>query len=360
MGNGQSFRMRHLNKSGKWPSGNPRMYYRPKGARGVALPDYPIDSPEFRKAYAEAELSRLTHAKPGTIEAAIEMFQTSREFASKSAGTRRVWARTFDAIRKKYGQFYYGKIRAKHIKSDLTEFNPHPANNRLKAWKALFRWLDETGKIEIDPIRQVRKRKTPKTSGYIPWTREDFETCRTHWGIDTRERLAFELYYRTCAATIDATSLSLGHVSGGWLTYERSKSGGIAAIPWSAEIAPEWFEWRDDLEQCLSVQPKQMTFIITAHGKPRSEKAASQWFSKACNEAGLPALSAHGIRKGRAAIFKENGATQEQRMAILGHETEAEASHYSKSADLKQVVTGTKVPTPSSNLVQLSNKNNTL
>jgi hypothetical protein len=52
--------------------------------------------------------------------------------------------------------------------------------------------------------------------------------------------------------------------------------------------------------------------------------------------------TAHGIRKHRAAVFKENGAASDQRMAILGHETATEAARYSKSADLRRVITGTE------------------
>ena len=84
-----------------------------------------------------------------------------------------------------------------------------------------------------------------------------------------------------------------------------------------------------------------MTFIATKGGRPRSEKAASQWFSKACRAAGLEdGKSADGLRKLRATMFRENGASQDQRMAILGHETSAEAEHYSKSADQKRVISG--------------------
>lgn len=39
------------------------------------------------------------------------------------------------------------------------------------------------------------------------------------------------------------------------------------------------------------------------------------------------------IVKERAAMFKENIATSDQRMAVLDHGTEAEATHYAKSAD---------------------------
>ncbi|MEL6296781.1 MAG: hypothetical protein AAFR10_21225, partial [Pseudomonadota bacterium] len=57
-------------------------------------------------------------------------------------------------------------------------------------------------------------------------------------------------------------------------------------------------------------------------------------------------LSAHGIRKLRAAMFRENGASEDQRMAILGHESKQMASHYSKSADLRKVISGTNSSNP--------------
>lgn len=43
-------------------------------------------------------------------------------------------------------------------------------------------------------------------------------------------------------------------------------------------------------------------------------------------------MTAHGIRKHRGAVFKENGASADKRLAIPGHgtEAEAEAARYSK------------------------------
>ena len=49
-------------------------------------------------------------------------------------------------------------------------------------------------------------------------------------------------------------------------------------------------------------------------------------------------IPVHGTCKGRAAIFNENGASVEQRLAWLGQETEEEARRYSLSADLKKVI----------------------
>ena len=47
-------KLKHLNRSGTFPSGNARLYYRPKGQKGIAMPDLPMDHPQFLAAYAEA------------------------------------------------------------------------------------------------------------------------------------------------------------------------------------------------------------------------------------------------------------------------------------------------------------------
>ncbi|MFW8637499.1 tyrosine-type recombinase/integrase [Cribrihabitans pelagius] len=230
---------------------------------------------------------------------------------------------------------------------DLSKLDAHPANNRLKCWRALFKWLHGRGMIDVDPAAHVLPRKAPKSEGHTAWTRADLETFRDHWPHDTPQRLCMKLLYRSCAAMVDACRIGPGMVKGGWLTMQRSKSLSLAVIPWTAETAPDWFEWTGDLDKCLEAAPRHRTYIITASGKPRSEKAASQWFSKACRAAGLgEGKSAHGLRKLRASMLRENGATEDQRKAILGHETGAEAEHYSKSADLRRVISGTEFPTP--------------
>ena len=83
-----------------------------------------------------------------------------------------------------------------------------------------------------------------------------------------------------------------------------------------------------------------MTYLAARGAASRPERARRLVFLRACNSARLKQLSAHGTRKGRGAIFKENGADPEKRMAILGHETHSEAAHYSQSANLIKTATG--------------------
>ena len=362
-------RLKHLNQSGFWPSGNPRWYYRPKGEKGIALPDAQKDSPEFLAAYVRLSgqnpAPKRRSYKAGSIGAGVAMYLGSSAYLDMAPSTRSRWKSRCDDIREKYGAAHLKDLAARHIKKDLASFEGHAANNRLKVWRSLCAFWDEVGEIEINVALQVSKRKTAKSDGHTPWNREDFEAFREYWPIGTKQRLAFELMYRTCAAIGDACNLNRSMVdASGWLTYERQKSKSTAMIPFLVP-GPGWFEGTDDLAQCLAVEPKHFTFLTTQHDKSRSEKGAASWFSKAAREAGLDTgKTAHGIRKGRAAIFKENGAQADQRMAILGHETEAEAMHYSKSADLRRTIEGTKssnsmeqVPTSKSNMLSRKGKN---
>lgn len=260
-----------------------------------------------------------------------------------TVSTRERWRARCDDIRLRYGTAPLNKVTAKNIKRDLARYEGHAANNRLKVWRSLFRYWDEMGDVDVNVALMVTKRKTAKTDGFTPWTRVDFDLFRTHWAIGTPQRLAFELMYRTCAAIGDTCSLNISMVDAdGWLTYTRKKSKSVAMCPFHV-VGPNWFEATDDLALCLDAVPKHFNYLTTQGGKARSEKAATTWFSKAARAAGLEqGKTAHGIRKGRSAIFKENGASSDQRMAILGHESEAEALHYSKSADLRRTIEGTK------------------
>ena len=363
-------RLKHLNQSGFFPSGNPRWYYRPKGEKGVRMPDAPQDSHEFLEAYVsaagEAPQPKPKVFKAGSLGAGVTAYLGSSTFLELAPSTRERWRPRCDDIRKRYGAAILNKVTAKNIKRDLAKFEGHAANNRLKVWRSMFRYWDEMGDVDVNIALMVAKRKTVKTSGHTPWNRNDFALFRNYWEIGTAQRLAFELMYRSCAAIGDTCKLNIAMVdSDGWLTYTRQKSKSTATCPFHVD-GPRWFEAKNDLAFCLDAAPKHFNFLTTHCGKARSEKAAASWFSNAARAAGLDAgKTAHGIRKGRSAIFKENGASSDQRMAILGHESESETLHYSKSADLRRTIEGTKssnsskqVPTSESNRLKGKGKSN--
>ena len=351
-------KLKHLSQSGVFSSGNPRLYYRPKGSKGIALPDLPVDHPKFLAAYAKAAGMATTPLPPnqkGTIGAAVVAFLASSEFASKSPATRANWRRAMDRIRLKYGHAPLHDLAARHIVADLSPLKPHPANNRLKVWRAACSWWSsEQMKTNGNPAAEVKRRKVPKSKGFIFWKDEDVTRFRDYWHIGTPERLAFELLHWTGARMCDAVRLTEGHIgTDGWLTYTQAKTETTVNIPFN--FAPEYAESSGlkHLHEAIRARPERhLVFMVTRYGKPRSIKAASAWFAAAARAAGISGKSAHGLRKCRANIMAQNGATTKQLAAWLGHQSLAMVQHYSKGADQRRTIMGTAVEQKSSNFSQ--------
>ncbi len=334
------------------PNGKRFIYYSEPGKPRVRLPDLPHNSAKFLKAYVAAQQEALTsprkiRARTGSIAAAIEAYLSSDSFMANRASTRDTKRRRLDALRKDYGDAKMSDLRARHIQADITKLPGHAANNRLRAWRALCLWSVDAGLIAENVSLAVSKRPVPKSEGHTPWAEDEISTYRKFYHIGSSERLAFEVIYWTGARSGDAVGLSQGMVDQeGWLTYLQSKTGGQVSIPWGRDL-PEWADpIQTDLAQLHAALDargdKHLTFITTTHGKARSVKSFSQWFSKAASNAGLPeGRSAHGLRKSRAVKLAELGATTHQIAAWTGHETLSEVERYSRKADRKRLLTRT-------------------
>ena len=353
-------RLRGLKVSGTFPSGNARHYYR---ANGMPLPDAPKDSAEFLAAYVAASKhgegplpkGPKAHHKTGTIGAGIRAYMAADTFFTLATGTRQTRRRILEKIEAAYGVGKLADLRAKHIRQDIAKLTPHPANARLKVWRALGRWWVDSGLIETDPARDVRTKATPDSDGHTPWTQADVDLFRSHWPVGNPQRLALELMASTGAAIGDAIRLGPNNIKDGWMTYRRQKSGTLSTVP--VESAPVWFPTNPHLADCLSAAPMALTFLCTSSGKPRSAKAAAQWFSGSARAAGLDrGKTAHGVRKWLAVTMAERGATAEQRMAVLGHDTTSQTQAYSQSADAKRIISGTLFDNSPDQVVKLVKK----
>ena len=354
-------KLKGLKKSGKWPSGNPRYYYR-RTTPATPLPDAPTDSPEFLEAYAAAvrlepiKVRGKVQHRTGTIGAAIRAFLASDSYMARAASTRRVWRRMAEEFEDFFARASLSSLEPKHIRKYLGKFEPHPANNRLKLWRAMCRFWVDAGLIDVDPARDVRPRATPKSDGFAPWMMDDIEAFRARWPIGTMQRLAMELMLCTGAAIGDAVKLGPGNVKDGWISYQRNKSKTHCHAPAFVADPPGYYPDARHLIECIESAPRHLTWLSTASGASRSAKAAGSWFSQAATDAGLGSKSAHGVRKCLAAYMAERGASEPQRMAILGHDTTSQAREYSKSADARRIISGTEIDNKPEPVVKTARK----
>lgn len=319
-----------------------RYIYRRVGASLHRLPDLPENHPDFLAAYAAAGKAP---AKPkgrhaaGSIGALIASYLNSRDYARLAPSSRAVWRRTLDRISAERGAGLLRDLRIDHLRKDIRPLSPGAAANRLKAWRSILRFAVEEGMIASDPsigLKPPRGEVTP----HRQWTLDEISVYREYWRQGTPERTAFEVVYWTGARCVDAARLGWQMVDAdGWLGYTQVKTGGPAACP--VRALPAWAQGlADDHAAFLAALPaRQMVWITTRTGKPRSVKGLSQWLSDAARKAGLPDdCTAHGLRKARAAALAETGATAPQIGAWTGHESLQEVAHYTKAADRKVIL----------------------
>lgn len=327
-------------------NGHVAWYLRRKGHKLVPLPDLPHDDPAFVAAWAAAMEAtgpvRELRLPPGSIAGLTEAAMASDRFLSRSAVYRATLRRHFEAIRQTAGTAPAKGLRDKHVRADVTRA-ASPAD-RLKAWRFLCAFGVDAGLLDLDPTQGVKLAARPRTTGHMPWTADEIDRFRARWTIGTAKRLAFEVLHWTGLRIGDAVNIGPGHVDRrGVLVFSQSKVKESAFIPWRGAL-PAWAadgaSDRAMMHQALeSVQVRHMTFLATAQGAARSDKALGNMIREAARSAGVE-KSAHGLRKTRGIALAEGGASAHQIMSWLGHQTLKEAEHYTRLANRRRAVMG--------------------
>lgn len=343
--------------------GKTRRYLRVKGQKLVPLPNLPIDHPNFLAAWAEAMKrikGRLSRPAEGSIAQLCGAFLRSPAHLTRSEGYRHLIRRHVMLIETRAGEAQLGHLGARHISIDLSTLAPSVAQQRLKAWRALCAYGIAVGALTDDPTEGVKRPALPPSAGHPAWTADEIEAFRARWPIGTVQRAIFELLHWTGARISDAVRIGPGMVDrGGVLRFRQVKTGGDAYVPWTCSLPAYAAPLSDDrtmMHDALAACAGHMTFLATRAGATRSAKAIGGDVARAARLAGV-AKSAHGLRKARATILAELGASAHQIAAWTGHESLAEIAHYTRSAERRGAVVGTEQKrTDGKHPSQLANK----
>jgi integrase len=129
----------------------------------------------------------------------------------------------------------------------------------------------------------------------------------------------------------DVVQLGKQHVREGKLVFRQFKGRNQAPMTLELPILADL--------QCILDASKtgDLAFLVTEQGQPFTATGFGNWFRERCNEAGLPHLSAHGLRKAGATRAAEKGATAHQLMAIFGWRTIKQAELYTRAAERKRL-----------------------
>lgn len=315
--------------------GKMRHDFRFKG-RKVPLPKMK-GSPEFEMAY-EAALAAAQAGEtlprhqigakrtiPGSLGALIVSYYTTADYKQLSDSTKTTYRGIIERFREPHGGKLVRDLESRHIRKLLSEKSETPAaaNNLLRMIKLLMRHAVEDGWRKDDPTYGVRPLKN-KTDGFHTWTEEEIEKFEAKHPHGTRARLAFDLLLYTGQRRSDVISMGWQHVDGATLRVRQQKTRVALILPIVKRL-------KVSLDQAPH---DNLTFLLTAHGKPFTAAGFGNWFRGIVGEAGLPAhCAAHGLRKAACRRLAEDNCSPHEIMAISGHKTLKEVERYTRAVN---------------------------
>ena len=208
---------------------------------------------------------------------------------------------------------------------------PEAANNLLKVLRVMLDYAVGQDMIESNPATSVKKYRS-RGAGIDPWTEAAVAQYRARHPINTRAGMALELFVQTMQRRSDVIRMGWQH-----MTVDEE---GLPAIRVRQEKTdkPLVLPIHPLLEAALVALPRtNMTFLMTERGAPFTSAGFGNWFRKQCDLAGLPNLSAHGLRKFALTRAANLGGTHEQLKAFGGHRSDSALAPYLRTANQQRL-----------------------
>ena len=292
------------------------VYYfrRGKGPRTRLKGQY--GSKDFMAAYEAALVGSPIEPKAShphlTLPWCIEQFMASPAWNRLAPESRKQMSYQFERIATNAAGHLITAVRRKDVIAgrDRRAAVPSDANKYVRAMSMLCQYAVDQEWIAASPVFKISKLATSKTGeGFHTWTDDEMAAFEQKWPIGTMQRLAYEIMRCTALRRGDVRRFGPQHVRRGEYSFRTSKTGSLV----EGSILPQ-------LSKAISAtKVGDMAFLLTSHGIPfQSAASFGNWFKNACVMAGVPG-SAHGLRKATSVEAAENGATEAQINAMLGH-----------------------------------------
>lgn len=311
--------------------GKVRHYFRRAGYPRVQLPGK-VGSPEFMATY-EAAISRPLErpqpaATPGSISALLVAYYASAGWQALKPQTQANYRNILERFRDEFGERPAAALTARHVEALIEKRadKPGATRNLIKRLRSVYDVGLTKGLVTANPFKLAKLPKEGK--GFRTWTEDDIERFLAYWAVGTRARLALVLLLYTGQRRSDVVRMGRQHVRDGFISVTQEKTGTALEIAVHPTLRAE-----------LDALPlDNLTFLMTAYGKPMTRAGFTQWFVECAKEAGLPDRSGpHGLRKAAARRLAEAGCSPHEIAAITGHTSLREVERYTKAVERKKL-----------------------
>jgi integrase len=255
----------------------------------------------------------------------------------------------------KQGQAYGDKsavtLRAEHVEKmmEARADRPDSANGLRKVLRAMMQHAVKQNWRKDDPTQGVAKIRPKSKTGFHRWVDAEIARFEATFPVGTKQRLAMALGLYTGQARQDVIAMGEQHITDEVLDWVRKKTEDQTGYELAIPVHPELRKIID-----AATPSGHLNFLVTEFGKPFTAAGFGNWFREACNKAGLPQCSFHGLRKAAASRLADAGCDPMEIAAITGHASLKEVQRYTLTRDRKKaarramvkLISGTEVANP--------------
>ena len=330
-------------------AGNVRLYFRRRPLPKIRLhatPGTDAFDAEYKAALegrAASPRKRAAAPQAGTMAALCRLYMASPEFKQLQVSTQRQKRAVLDAFCDAEGEKPFDLMEAKNVRArrDAKSDTPEAANRLVKTLRQVFAWAIEAGHASRNPARDVKLFRS-NSEGHHSWSHEEIALFLERHPVGTSACLALFLGLYTAQRLEDVVGFGRQHVrtviedgkEERWLFFTQAKNQKRKPKHLKLLIAPP-------LQRVIDASPVgDLTFIVNHFGRPFSKGGFGNRFRKWCDEAGLRHCSFHGLRKASAARMSDLFFTEQQTMAVTGHDTSKELARYTRGANQARLAKG--------------------
>lgn len=167
--------------------------------------------------------------------------------------------------------------------------------------------------------------------GFHTWSIPEVRQFEAKHPAGSKARLTLYIAMFTGLRRQEVAILGRQHCRDGWVKITPGKTKKSSGVTVEIPMLPL-------LRDAIASTPTgDMAFLVTDQGKPFTVNGLGNKFRDWCDAAGLAHCSLHGLRKAGATIAAENGATDDELMAIFAWTTKKQTGLYTRKADRKRL-----------------------
>lgn len=330
--------------------GNARLYFRRQGSPKIRLREMP-GTDAFKDEVACARLGlpyKETAARPTTTgtkapKDSLRWLVDEYERRNRKRVTDDLMSRRYrmlieicETTKGKHvrGKLPYEQMQRRHVIEIRDEIRDTPGaqNNVVKALSAMFTWAVKADLLTNNPCAGIERLKAG--DGFHTWTLDEVAQYEAKHPAGSKARLALHLGLFTGLRLSDIAIVGRQHVKDGWLKIRPGKTAASSGVTVEVPLLPELQETIE------ATETGDLAFLVTDWGRPFSVDGLGNKMRQWCDQAGLPHCTMHGLRKAGATIAAENGATDDELMAIFGWTTKQQTTLYTRQANRKKLAAG--------------------